>query len=268
MKTYTIACLSALLLLSACGRSQGPQQSAAPASGTTAPVTHDDENAALASSQFAAPIMLVVPADAFPQVQQMAALGGADPKQTNGAAYEKSDFFPCTVGANPEFIPFFEQIPAQASDVLQWMTAQGLFQVQSYTIQYPNAQMPEYGTANVFNCAVVQDSLGQFLTPGDRANGVHGGVRVPAATRALTNWTYENRYETPMPGKGNVKVFAGRLIYVLQPILPGLGFTGQGSGSVKMIMNPDSGQWEVESFELHDQRLVLYDTKMDAPVPH
>lgn len=263
MNTHTIACLLALLLLSGCGRntSQSGQ-----ASGTDA-ATHDDENAALASSQFAAPIILQVPADAFPQVQQITALGGSDPKQTNGAAYERNDFFPCMVGADPEFIPYFEHLPAGAGDVERWMMGQGFFQVQQYTLQYPNAQMPDYGTANVFNCAVVQDSLAQFLAPSDRANGVHGGVRVPAATRALTNWTYENRYETPVSGKGNVKVFAGRLLYAMQPLLPGMSFTGQGSGSVKMVLNPDTGRWEVESFDLQDPRLMLIDQKAAAPVP-
>ena len=36
---------------------------------------------------------------------------------------------------------------------------------------------------------------------------------------------------------------AGTFTYTIQPLVPGISFDPQGTGSVKMMLNPDNGQW-------------------------
>jgi hypothetical protein len=235
------------------GKSE-PGQNPQPAAST------DDEAAILASPQLTTPITLHLNQDGYQQAQELAALNGSDPRPTYGAAYEASAHSPCgtngqdvaaRLGANVYGVAIDDPTLSGAL-----MRAQ-LYQFPTYTIQYPNRTTEDNGTYNVFACAVVADTVRQYLSPNQAGADLHNGIYLNFARRTFTAWTYRNRYETQIPGRGTVKVFAGTLTYRMDVSIPIGSYNGDGSASIKAMLNPDKGTWEISDFELHDPQLML-----------
>jgi hypothetical protein len=251
------ACLS-LLALTACGKSDTGQNS--PAGGRTASEgVAEDEAVALSAPQFTAPILVRVNADAYQQSQQLEALNGVDPRATNGAAYERTAFAPC--GASIQDAAFTVQAdmdgPARGADLVNALTRSSLYRFSSYNIQYPNRTSNDNGTYNIFVCAVRADDARDYFLPADRGRDIHGPVSLLFSRRLFLDWTYRNRYEAPVSGRGSLKVFAGTMSYKMDVVMPIGSYNGDGTASVRVTLNPDTGKWEVESYELHDPELTL-----------
>lgn len=250
-------CIS-LLVLAACGKSNTGQNS--PAEGQAASEgSTEDEAVALSAPQFTAPILVRVNADAYQQSQQLEALNGVDPRATNGAAYERTAFAPC--GMSIQDAAFTVQAdmdgPARGADLVNALTKSSLYRFSSYNIQYPNRTSNDNGIYNIFICAVRSDEARDYLLPADRGQDIHGPVSLLFSRRLFSAWAYRNRYEAPVSGRGSVKVFAGTMSYKMDVVMPIGSYNGVGTASVRVTLNPDTGKWEVESFELHDPELTL-----------
>jgi hypothetical protein len=248
-----------LLVVASCGKGSTGQNSAAtgapPAEGVS-----EDEAAVWAAPQFTRPIMLHISADAYQESQQLAALNGNDPHETYGAAYETSRFFPCatnSLDAESIIHASIDGLDINQTALANALIRGNLYHFDTYTIQYPNRTTNDYGTSNVFSCVVRVDEARDYLLPADRGQNIHGPVSLLFSRRLFSAWTYRNRYETQVPGRGSVKVFAGTMIYKMDVVIPIGSYNGDGTASVRVTLNPDTGKWEVESFELHDPELVL-----------
>jgi hypothetical protein len=53
-----------------------------------------------------------------------------------------------------------------------------------------------------------------------------------------------------------VNVFAGTFSYRVDPLVPIVSFSGEGTGTVKMFLNFDNGQWTIDSWEEHDPAIA------------
>jgi hypothetical protein len=100
-----------------------------------------------------------------------------------------------------------------------------------------------------------------------KIGNIHAGGSAFIGARQQLKWTYKNTYETAIPGKGNVKVFAGRFDYQITPLFPGISFPGNGTGSVKAYLDPDNGRWTVTDREKHDPPIVFDATPSTAVQP-
>jgi hypothetical protein len=244
--------LAAAMSLGGCGKSKAPQPGPAAASNTAAPQPAADESAAAPADnpRFEQVLTLSLNIDSQDAVTQLQAMNGVDPKQTYGAAYELSDFSGC--GANTQRPASVNLTIGLDNDVVMaWLVHEQLVAVWGFHIQYPNAQMPGYGTVNVFQCPSLTEKW-RTVFPYLQNADLHHGLRVPLATREFKAWTYENRYDIQLPGKGSIKMFAGTFSYVLKTMLPGVTFSGEGTGSVKTYRDPDTGQWVVADYQQHD----------------
>jgi hypothetical protein len=243
--------LAVLAVLSGCGK-HGSQSS-----GASSDASGEDEATALAAPQFTAPIMLHLTGDAYQQAQQLKALNGVDPRNTNGAAYEKADFFPCSTdqrqvldNLNPGI-----SIPVERVALINALFTRNIYHFETYTIQYPNASSPGYGTSNTFFCAVMTEGTIQ-PPPGQPSSWVHQPINVQFGQRVFQAWTYRNRYTTPSPGHGDAQVFAGTFTYAIREDIPLGPFQSFGTGNVKVSLNPDTGRWEIASLVLNDPQLM------------
>jgi len=246
-----------MLVVAGCGkRSSGGNAGAAGPSGSAS--SSEDENAVLASPQFTAPIMLHLGADAYEKSRELAALNGADPRSTNGAVYEKTDFSPCSVIKQQIFDyidPSIDAISYDRASLTNALFVQNIYHFDTYTIRYPNATMPEYGTENTFYCAVRTEGVIQ-PPPGQPTLAIHQPINVALGQRVFKAWTYRNEYTTPMPGHGDVQMFSGTFTYAIRLTLPLGNFTSDGTGSAKVALNPDTGRREIVSLALNDPQLI------------
>lgn len=201
---------------------------------------------------------LFVESDAYRAAEQLNALGGVDPSRIYGAAYAPN-YPPCTTRlSDVRGAASFSGYGFAPGVVRQWLHNEGYVQTMRYQIRYPNASMPQsYGNTKTFYCPVRTVAFQAALQKANWNGNIHNSVSVPIARRIFGAWTYKNQYSTPMPGQGNVKVFAGRLTYRMKPLLAGLSFTGMGTASVKAHLNPDTGNWVIDAFNAHDPRLTL-----------
>ena len=249
-------CLAVLVLLplSGCEKHGGGQSTGA----NSNEAGSDDESAVLASPQFTAPIMLHLTGDANQQAQQLAALNGVDPRNTQGAAYEKTDFWPCSIDKQQELDnlnPGVSPLPAEHGALVNALFNQRIYRLDTYVIQYPNASSTAYGTSNTFYCAVINDGV-LPLSPDQAALGVHRPLDVVLGHRMFKSWTYRNQYTTQIPGHGDVQVFAGTFGYAVRLDFPLGVFTNDGTGLAKVFLNPDTGKWEIASLTLNDPQLL------------
>lgn len=252
-----LACL-AMLVVTGCGKRNSSGESTGASSSSGSASSSEDENAVLASPQFTAPIMLHLGMDAYQKSQELAALNGVDPRGTNGAVYEKTDFSPCSVDKQQilDYIdPSIDAISYDRVAVTNALFTQNVYHFDTYTIRYPSATMPEYGTENTFYCAVKTEGSVQ-PPPGQSAQAIHGPLNVLLGQRVFKQWTYRNEYTTPMPGHGDVQMFAGTFTYAIRLTLSLGNFTSDGTGSAKVALNPDTGKREIVSLVLNDPRLV------------
>jgi len=240
-----VAAALALLALSGCDQGNGGE----------------DEKAALLNPAFTNPILMQFPPDTYAAAQRAAAMNGVDERPTNGAAYNSSDFLPCHVPdpVNPGvgFGISIGQYQFGRDVIVNWLARKGLVLVNRYTIRYPNTTYAQYGTENTFICPVVSDAMLQYVPEEARAGGLHNGLTIPLLWRKFGEWTYRNRYETDVPGSGNVKMFAGTFTYTLESAIPNGVVAGVGTGSVKVMLNPDNGQWQVTEYQNQDPSISL-----------
>lgn len=159
-------------------------------------------------------------------------------------------------GCQPNKVWSLSSAPSlNSDDVMAWLIRHNLVAVQQYTINVLNSGGGL--TPTTFFCPIVQEAVRQFL-PADQQNvDIHHGIGFPLAYRMLMRFTYENEYDTQTPGMGNVKVYAATFSYALMTRLPGVSFSGPGTGSVKMYLNPDNGQWTTADYQQQDPTIAL-----------
>jgi len=231
-----------------------------------------DEAAALAYSEFTKPKVLHIDRDGFLQARRLEALNGVSSYNV------ASDLNPS--GGPNDFRPCFERGPiapdGDAIDarfvgysfdpgvIYKWLSSNNFIQFETYNIRYPKTEAINasgsfgkgFKAAAVFVCAILNDNVGKYLPP-NQARDVHNGLDIPIGRRALTKWTFRNRYDTPVPGKGNVKVFAGTFTYRIDPIVPIVAFPGEGTATVKLYLNPDNGRWTIDNWQMQDPGITL-----------
>jgi len=259
-----LCAISGLVLLGigACGKSEPKSQPAsASQAGTAAPSTPaapPDNNEAVATTNatFTQPIVLSLNTDAYDSANQLQQLNGVDPKDTNGAAYELTGSSGCLANAVPTG-GLSLTLGLDDATVIAWLEHEQLLSMSTYTITYSHARFPGYGTSNTFNCLVLSEALRKYLPDDRKGADIHHTVALVFAYRVFDSWTYKNRYGTGDPGQGGEKVFAGTFAYHLQSPLPGVSFTGPGTAEVKTHLNPDTGQWVSDTFELHDPSVIF-----------
>ncbi len=222
-----------------------------------------DEAAALAYSKFTKPIELHFKPDGFWQAQKLSSMNGVSnhaPKL--GAAY---GYEPCDGRRNS--YRHLEPPPASPANIGgydldntvmgRWLSDNRFILVETYTIRYQNAGKPQsYGGEDVYDCKIVNDNVMKYLRL-NQAKNIHDGLDIPIGQRILAKWTFRNRYDTPIPGKGKVKVFAGTFTYRIEPIDPFVAFPGEGTATVKLYLDPDNGRWTVDNWEMQDPGINL-----------
>ncbi len=221
-----------------------------------------DEEAALANPAFAQPFILHIGKDAYSSAVLAASYKGVDTRPTYGAGYNEINFLPCraTSDHSPGSQTIFLAIdgyPFRHEDILAWLVRRQLITNYSYPIHYTQVQFPAYGTDNVFVCPVVMPGMNQYLSPELQAQGLHNGIDLPLLYRKFIEWTYRNRYEADFPGSGTVKMFAGTFTYTMTSVIPGVMVTGVGTGTIKMMLNPDTGKWQADGYQYQDPPLTL-----------
>lgn len=239
--------------------------SSSTAAASAAPQSSDDESAAVFFPAFTEQVILHVERDDFDEAQVLAGMNSVDPKPTYGAAYEQNDFSPCVGRAGPgsEMAGLSAYItgnkgPVDPTTFSNWLILHKLYEQHVFQITFTNASMANsYGNSVVYTCAVVSEHIQKYIPPDQRPNGIHNGFAMPMAKRMFNGWTYRNRYSTPVPGRGDVKVLAGTFTYSMEPLTPFISFGGTGIASVKVMLNPDTGQWNIVNAQLRDPPLIF-----------
>lgn len=243
-----------------------------------------DEAAALSHSKFATPIILHVDSDGFSQAQRLTAMNGVDNEPTYGAIYKATSYSPCYSQRNYSGPPHLNADIVNYSGKAsyngivsytyndytmnpvrsRWLYDNRFFQVETRNIRYPNASKPEsFGGEDTYVCKIINDNVAKYLPP-NQATNVHNGLDIPIGRRVLTKWTFRNRYDTPIPGKGNVKVFAGTFTYRIHPLVPIVAFPGEGTATVKLYFDPDDGRWTIDNWQMKDPPGI---TLLTNPLP-
>jgi hypothetical protein len=225
-----------------------------------------DEAAALSNPPFANPIVLHIDPDDFSQAQRLKSLNGVSDSEFGVL----TAFSPCVnledgSGNHSGINAYIAGYNFDPGILATWLSNNRIIQYENYHIRYPREEAQNatglYGsdgfrTATTYGCTVVNDSVGKYLSSSPGEN-VHNGLDIPVGRRILTKWTFSNRYETPVPGRGNVKVFAGTFSYRIDPLVPIVSFSGEGTATVKMFLNPDDGQWTIDKWEEHDPSITI-----------
>lgn len=198
------------------------------------------------ASQIASPFILHINPDDSDMIAK------ADAQGSTPFQYQ-SDVpgYPCHSDFGPNVIQFWASLDGfgqSANTVIgQWMLNNGWIDVSTHSFSWMGAAGVETET---FSCHQVNEKPLRFLLGPPVVSGdSHHGINLIALKRSCTNWTYANVYEMEIPGKGNVKVFAGTFNYRLLPLLPGLTTTGSGTAEVKMFADPDTGTWRLMEFQ-------------------
>lgn len=229
-----------------------------------------DEDAALAHSEFTKPIVLHIDRDGFSEAQRLKSLNGVSnfgPGDLNQAG-GLNDFPPCADQVGNDSAPginaYVVGYNLDPRAIQTWLFDNRFIQLETYDLRYPKFASK---VAAIFRCPILNNNVGKYL-PSDQARNVHNGLDIAIGRRVLTKWTYRNRYDTPAPGKGNVKVFAGTFTYRIDPIVPIVSFSGEGTAKVKMFLDPDTGRWSADNWEKQgDPRITLLTKPLEsAPV--
>lgn len=267
-RTMVVGAIVLIVVVGAVGIGWHSRHARSTASGVTTPPTqtsesvptqsNEDEAAALTPSKFTDPVTLSLNIDANDVIPTISALKGVDNRSTNGAVYEKSDFSGCQVDSSQISVALsISGYNLSPQSITAWMIRQGFLTVMTYPITYPNARYPGLGNANTFLCPVINDTLREHFPSGIGMVDIHHGIKFRFAHRVFDRWTYENRYDTTVPGKGTVKVFAGTFAYRMESNFPGVSFEGMGSVTVKLYKDPDNGQWTIASYEMREPDIRL-----------
>jgi hypothetical protein len=214
--------------------------------------TAAEQQAIFSSAQFTAPVFLRIPADDFRSSQILAS--------ENGSTVEWWTFVRSKIGCVQQGAGASSPIPLKPSvdgynidgtQLESVLERAGVRAVQSYSL---TLDPTPWGTAPYsFSCTVNTGNMAPFAQGQD----MHGALAISIVQRVCSRWTFVNHYQTAVPGQGNAQVFAGTFAYSMKPLVDGAQFTGDGTASVKMYLNPDNGQWTIASFELHDPPLSI-----------
>lgn len=251
---HALKLLGAMLFLavavSACGRSQsnGANSSSSNTANPNAP-TPAEQQVIFSYAQFASQIAMHIPADEFASSQIIAAQQGP---------WEWWTFIRSNVGCAQEgyavtltshAVPTVDGYSFDGNQLESTLEQAGLRVVQSYTTTLNPT--PWGSISRTFNCLINTGKMAPFA----QGQNLHGDLTIPLGQRVCSRWTFVNHYQSPTPGQGNVQVFAGTFAYSMKSLVVGAVFSGEGTASVKMYLNPDNGQWTVTNFELHDPQL-------------
>ena len=226
--------------------------------------TSDYAKAALAQPmfvRFSDPIELIVPPDAFESARFLSNISGSS-NLTNRGVPDLSDcrreiqFAVRNLSTAPnsrqilEFLRknyFVDAVNYRADFVERGITGRGA-DGTVYTMDIPRPETFRCITYNYKLAAHLKGPSGAAIPIG----ALHRGGIARLGARKMTKWTYQKGYETPIPGKGNVQIFAGTFTYTVvkdTQTFPGLSFNGEGTVAMKMWLNPDNGQWTVEEWK-------------------
>ena len=221
-------------------------------------VAAEDEDAALSTRDFVAPVMLRIDRDGFAQAQRLKAMNGvsnfAFGLELNPVG-GPNDFSPCSDDRRPGIRA---QVPGFSVDASQWVT-NNFVALETYHIRYPRT-----GRDSSWVCPVLSETIRPHL-PG--VSDHHSGVEASIGRRVLTKWTYRNRYETPLAGKGNVKVFAGSFTYKIESTTRLAAFPGEGTATVKLFRDPDNGRWTRMDWNMKDPTILLLSLPLTSQKP-
>lgn len=254
----------AIPLLAGCGKSDAEQY----------------KNIALGQKAFTAPIVLHLNSDGYAQSHVLENLHGVDARRYtsltwSGGPDHFSGNFPGCIGTNSMSTPTPKgrQIALGArlngytfdGDILfNFLVNNEIIYVNQWTIRYSNLDYPQYGQVITWFCSVVNAAfIAQHFSA---TTDVHRGLNIAIGNRQLLKWTYTKTYEAPLPGAGQVTIFAGTFTYTIIPAVPVVEFASNGSGNVKMHLDPDTGNWVVDAFELSDpDARLLHATEPENP---
>lgn len=141
-----------------------------------------------------------------------------------------------------------------------WVLGNNLIKLRQFDIVNVGAGGHD---AHTFTCPLIDTQLIEKIklsAPQSVAQGSQNGVNLVIGKRVFEAWTYSNSYTTPLPQKGDVKVFAGTFSYKIEPAVPSvLGFSSNGLGiwRVKMYYDPDRGNWTTLESEKTDPSISL-----------
>lgn len=242
-------------VLSACGRSHSGSGGAAnPGEPTTA-----EQQLIFSYAQFATPVMMHIPPDDFASSQVVAAQQGPWEWWTfirsNISCVQQG--YAVDLTSHP--VPTVDGYPLDGNQLEVTLEQADVRAVQSYTITLNPT--PWGSIPRTFQCLINTDKMAPFAPGQD----LHGELNIAIGQRVCSRWTFANRYQTATSGQGNVQVFAGTFAYKMNPLVNGAVFTGEGTASVKMQLNPDNGQWTITDFEQHDPSLSF--SGFSNPVP-
>lgn len=201
--------------------------------------------------QFTRLIFLHIPPDDFASAQTLAAQNGPLEWWT----YLKSQVgciqsgYATTAGFSA--VPTVDRYNLNGNQLANNLEQSGLRTIQSYTL---NLNPTPWGSIQrSFACKVNTAKMATLA----QGQNFHGELAIPIGQRMCQRWTYVNQYQTATPGQGPVKVFAGTFSYAMKPLVDGVQYPGQGTASVKMVLNPDTGQWTLLDFQLQDPPISI-----------
>ncbi|MDE2259313.1 MAG: hypothetical protein KGK17_03185 [Betaproteobacteria bacterium] len=218
------------------------------------------ESAILLTPDFTSAIVLVIGPDGASSASLLAAKGASINWQDSVYANikcEESGYAarPGAGGLNYSISGY----SVNGDTLFKWLTKYNYIKVADYAVILTNT--PWGNIPRGYRCIINSD--GTELQK--KVGNVHAGGSVNIGTREFVKWTFKNNYQTPMAGKGNVKVFAGTFDYRIKPLLPGISFPSVGSASVKAYLDPDNGRWVMTSFEKHDPAITLDSSGVSLP---
>jgi hypothetical protein len=232
---YRVAVLVLSAALAACGR--GDKQGA---SGSGETELDRDKAIALSQPAFSSDFMLHINPDDTDMINEVDT-HVSNPYPTQAAA----PTYPChaDLGANAtDFLGSLDGDNGLLNNVIgTWLQESGWVQTSTHSLSF----MGNVGVeTRSFVCRQVTREPLRYLQGAPDNMDVHHGLIIPLFRRACTAWTYANTYETDVPGKGKVKVFAGAFNYRLVPLVPGIITQGGGTYLVRMMLDPDTGRWD------------------------
>lgn len=204
------------------------------------------EQALQSVRRFSEPVVLKVPADAAATIAALTAQGAvmdfSVARRINGCNERgyatKGGSLTDLLQRHGYSISGYQVNP---SVFKQWMTAHNYVQFVTFNKTIVNS--PWGNIPREYVCL----SNGAALAP--HLGNVHSGGKVVLGQRQFAGWTYQQSYKTPYPGKGDVKVFAGTLSFRIEPSLPTVSFSGEGSATIKVHLDPDRGSWVVDEYQ-------------------
>ena len=249
-----LAVILSAAAVSSCGRSHAPSTKGGSEAPNPNVPTTAEQQVVFVSAQFNTEIAIHIPPDEFASSQVLATA------MQSGGTVEWWTFIRSNVGCvqqgyavnlTTRMTPTVDGYNLDGNQLETTLEQAGVRTIQNYSLTLNPT--PWGSISRSFSCVVNTGSMASLAQGQD----LHGALVIPVGQRICSRWTYVNHYESPILGRGNAKVFAGTFSYTMKPLADGVQFSGDGTASVKMYLNPDNGQWTVMDFELHDPQLSV-----------